>query len=55
MVSSKDEAAFAQAVGSETFAVLPSGERVIRFVCSWATQQDDVDQLLEFAASRRRG
>lgn len=55
VVSPADEAAFAQAVGSETFAVLPSGERVIRFVCSWATQQGDVDRLLEFAASRRRG
>ena len=40
---------FEQAVGSETFAKLPDGNLVIRFVCSWATTADDVDELLAFA------
>lgn len=41
--------AFERAVGAETFATLPSGEEVIRFVCSWATSDADVDELLAFA------
>ncbi len=40
---------FAQAVGCETFAQLPDGRRVIRFVTSWATRAADVDELLAFA------
>ena len=41
--------AFEKAVGTETFAVLPDGKRAIRFVCSWATKPEDVDELLDFA------
>ena len=41
---------FEEAVGCETFAQLPDGRRVIRFVTSWATQTADVDELLAFAA-----
>lgn len=51
VVSPEQARAFDAAVGSETFAVLPTGEEVIRFVCSWATRQEDVDELLGFAAT----
>ena len=40
---------FDAAVGCETFAQLPDGRRVIRFVTSWATQPADVDEFLAFA------
>lgn len=43
--------AFDRAVGCETFALLPDGRRAIRFVCSWATKPEDVDELLAFAAT----
>lgn len=37
------------AVGCETFYVLEDGRRVIRFVCSWATEVADVAEVLELA------
>ena len=37
------------AVGCETFYVLEDGRRVIRFVCSWATETADVAEVLELA------
>ena len=40
---------FEEAVGCETFAQLPDGRRVIRFVTSWATRPEHVDELLDFA------
>ena len=45
--------AFERACGSETFYTLSDGRRVIRFVCSWATGEKDVDELLTFAATLR--
>ena len=42
---------FEQEVGCETFAELEDGRRVIRFVCSWATKPEHVDELLDFARS----
>lgn len=41
--------AFEEAVGCETFAQLEDGRRVIRFVCSWATRSEHVQELLDFA------
>ena len=40
---------FEDAVGCETFAQLPDGRLVIRFVTSWATKPEHVDELLAFA------
>ena len=45
-VSEDQEARLAQAAGCETFYVLADGRRVVRFVCSWATAAEDVDELL---------
>ncbi len=42
---------FDAAVGCETFARLPDGRRVIRFVTSWATRAKHVDEFLDFAAT----
>lgn len=42
---------FEDAAGCETFAKLPDGRLVIRFVTSWATRPEHVDELLEFAAT----
>ena len=49
VVSAEQESAFAREVGSETFYALDDGRKVIRFVCSWATSEGDVDDLLAFA------
>lgn len=35
--------------GSQSFYTLPDGNKVIRFVCSWATQAVDVEELIAFA------
>ncbi len=43
--------ALEKAVGCETFYVLDDGRKVIRFVCSWATEAAHVDELLELARS----
>ena len=42
---------FEAACGCETFYELPNGNVVARFVCSWATNEDDVNELLSFAAT----
>lgn len=42
--------AFESACGCETFYDLPDGNVVARFVCSWATSEKDVDELLSLAA-----
>ena len=42
---------FEDTAGCETFAKLPDGRLVIRFVTSWATRPEHVDELLEFAAT----
>ena len=49
-VSAAQQQAFEEACGCETFFALPDGRKVIRFVCSWATQAEDVDELLALAA-----
>ena len=41
--------AFIDTCGCNSFLVLPDGREVVRFVCSWATQPEHVDELLEFA------
>ena len=51
VVSPQQEEAFRNACGSETFFVVDDEHSVIRFVCSWATQPEHVDELLEFAAT----
>ena len=38
----------AEGAGCETFYTLADGRKVIRFVTSWATTMDDVEELLEF-------
>ncbi|MBQ6395461.1 MAG: hypothetical protein IJH87_03870 [Atopobiaceae bacterium] len=43
--------AFHESCGTETFFALEDGRRVIRFVCSWATQEEHVDELLAYAAT----
>ena len=43
--------AFAEAAGCEIFEVLPDGRALTRFVCSWATKPEDVDELLSFAST----
>ena len=48
-VSEAQEARLAEAAGCETFYVLADGRRVIRFVCSWATATEDVDEVLALA------
>ena len=40
---------FEKASGCEVFLTLEDGQKVIRFVCSWATTLNDVDELLEYA------
>ena len=42
--------AFEAACGCETFYELGDGNVVARFVCSWATAEKDVDELLALAA-----
>ena len=44
-------AALEEAVGCETFYVLENGNKVIRFVCSWATEERHVAEALELAKS----
>ena len=51
MVSPEVGKKFEDAAGCETFAKLPDGRLVIRFVTSWATRPEHVDELLEFAAT----
>ena len=41
--------AFADAAGCEIFGELPGGKLLTRFVCSWATTEKDVDELIAFA------
>lgn len=41
--------ALEEASGCETFYTLDDGRKVIRFVCSWATTEADVDELVAFA------
>ena len=53
VMTPEEEAAFEAACGSEAFYTLPDGRRVIRFVCSWATGEKDVDELVAFAATLR--
>ncbi len=43
--------ALEKAVGCETFYVLDDGRKVIRFVCSWATELAHVTEALELARS----
>lgn len=40
---------FANDAGCEIFHELPDGRMLTRFVCSWATQAADVDELVAFA------
>ena len=42
--------AFEAACGCETWCELDDGRMVARFVCSWATAEKDVDELLALAA-----
>lgn len=42
---------FEEAVGCEAFAQLPDGRLVIRFVTSWATRPEHVQEFLAFAAT----
>lgn len=44
---------FERAAGCEAFYTLDDGRKVIRFVCSWATRPEDVDELLDFAKGLR--
>ncbi|MGN0076084.1 MAG: threonine aldolase family protein [Parafannyhessea sp.] len=48
-VTPEQQAAFEQAVGCETFYVLDDGRRVVRFVTSWASEEQDVLDLLALA------
>lgn len=45
--------AFEHEVGCETFYTLDGGRVVIRFVCSWATTNEDVDELVAFAERQK--
>ena len=49
-VSAGQAQALEEACGCETFLVLEDDRRVVRFVCSWATTEQDVDELVAFAA-----
>lgn len=40
---------FTESCGCETFLQWPDGRRVIRFVCSWATTPESVEELLALA------
>ena len=40
---------FVEAAGCEVFQELPDGRLRTRFVCSWATTDDDVSELIAFA------
>jgi threonine aldolase len=40
---------FVDTAGCEVFEELPDGRLLTRFVCSWATTDDDVSELVEFA------
>jgi len=40
---------FVDAAGCEVFEELPDGRLLTRFVCSWATSDADVDELIAFA------
>lgn len=42
---------FAACAGCEIFESRPDGRQLTRFVCSWATRLDDVEELLERAAT----
>lgn len=48
-VMAEQQAAFEQAVCCETFYVLDDGRRVVRFVTSWASEEQDVRDLLALA------
>ncbi|WP_455139814.1 threonine aldolase family protein [Thermophilibacter sp.] len=50
VMSAAQRDAFEAACGCETFYELGEGRVVARFVCSWATRDADVDELLELAA-----
>lgn len=41
---------FVDAAGCEVFEELPDGRLLTRFVCSWATSDADVDELIAFAS-----
>ena len=49
-VSEEQERELAEQCGCETFYVLEDGRRVVRFVCSWATEDADVDEACALAA-----
>ncbi|MBM6774992.1 threonine aldolase family protein [Olsenella profusa] len=51
VMSAAQRDAFEAACGCETFYELPDGRVVARFVCSWATQAADVDELLALAST----
>ena len=53
VVSDEEARALEQACGCETFYTLPGDRRVIRFVCSWATTEADVAELVAFAKALR--
>ena len=42
---------FVDTAGCEVFQELPDGRLLTRFVCSWATSDSDVEELLAFAAT----
>ena len=42
---------FVDSAGCEVFQELPDGRLLTRFVCSWATTDADVEELLAFAAT----
>lgn len=42
---------FVDEAGCEVFQELPDGRLLTRFVCSWATGDEDVDELIAFARS----
>ena len=52
-VNEKEEEAFRGACGAETISGLPDGRRIIRFVTSWATKEEDADELSSFASTLR--
>lgn len=51
VVSAEQRDRLAEATGCETSYSLPDGRKVVRFVTSWATRPEDVDELLAFAAT----
>jgi threonine aldolase len=51
VVSDRVGDALEKACGCESFYRIDATHRVIRFVCSWATELSDVDELIEFASA----